>query len=563
MHKGNQKMQRIALGISDFKKLQDVKGYFIDKSFFIKEIIDENFETILLPRPRRFGKTLNLSMLKYFFEKEKQNKSYLFDNLTIAKEPEFKEHFNRYPVIFLSFKDVKETSFEIAFSKIKRLISLEYKRHSYILDFLKDENDKRIFKEITSERADLSLISDALIYLSKWLYESTGEKVVILIDEYDTPIQSAFFRGFYDEMINFFRNFLSAGLKDNSYLFKAVLTGILRVARESIFSGLNNIGTYTILDTEFETSFGFTEDEVFKMLDDYGIGDFKDGVKKWYDGYIFGKNTTIYNPWSILNFVSKKEKVFEPFWVNTSSNDIIRDLVINSSFSTKKEFELLLRDEPLTKQIDSAIVFRDIEKNETSLYSFLLFCGYLKPFEKKIVVGENICKLLIPNFEVKTIFRKAFLNWFNQSFVNEKLKVMLQALLEGDLELFEEILSEFVLETLSYFDTAGKNVEAVYQAFVLGLLVSLPASSYEVNSNKESGYGRYDICLIPKDLSKKAIIMEFKTIRVKENKDTALDSAIKQLIEKKYETEILKRGIKDILRFGVVFDGKRVWIKTV
>ena len=559
-------MQRIALGISDFKSLRDNKAYFVDKSFFIKEVIDENFQTILLPRPRRFGKTLNLSMLKIFFEKEKQNKSYLFDNLTIAKEPEFKDHFNRYPVIFLSFKDVKENNFEVAFDKIKKLIKAEFSKNSYLLknpNFKKE--DKIIFEDILYEKTGMVDYSNALLYLSKWLYEYHNEKVIILIDEYDTPIQSAFFSGFYDEMINFFRNFLSAGLKDNSYLFKAVLTGILRVARESIFSGLNNIGTYTILDTEFETSFGFTEPEVFKMLDDYEIGEFKDGVKKWYDGYIFGSDTTIYNPWSILNFVSKKEKVFEPFWVNTSSNDIIRDLVINSSMSIKKEFEYLLEDIPITKQIDSAIVFRDIEKNETSLYSFLLFCGYLKPFEKKVVVGENICKLLIPNLEVKTIFRKAFLNWFNQSFVNEKLQIMLKSLITGDLKLFERLLSEFVLTTLSYFDTAGKNIEAVYQAFVLGLLVSLPASSYEVNSNKESGFGRYDISIIPKDLSKKAIIMELKTIDdfYEETKEEALDSAVKQLVEKKYETEILKRGIKDILRFGVVFDGKRVWIKTV
>ncbi len=557
-------MQRIALGISDFKDLRDNKAYFIDKSFFIKEIIDENFQTILLPRPRRFGKTLNLSMLKCFFEKEKQDKSYLFNNLSITKEAEFKDHFNRYPVIFLSFKDVKAQSFNKAYEDICFLISEEFRRHKYLLssDFL-DETEKQEFNKILKREAPETLYTNGLRNLSKWLYEYTGEKVVILIDEYDTPIQSAFFSGFYDEMINFFRNFLSAGLKDNSYLFKAVLTGILRVARESIFSGLNNIGTYTILDKRFERSFGFTEDEVFKMLDDYNLSQFKEGVKKWYDGYIFGSDTTIYNPWSILNFVSSPNREFEPFWVNTSSNDIIRDLVINSSMSIKKEFEYLLEDEPVTKQIDSAIVFRDIEKNETSLYSFLLFCGYLKPFEKQVIAGENICKLLIPNCEVKTIFRKAFLIWFNQSFVNDKLKIMLQALLEGDLELFEEILSEFVLETLSYFDTAGKNVEAVYQAFVLGLLVSLPSSSYEVNSNKESGYGRYDISIVPKDLSKKAIIMEFKTIRVKETKDTALDSAIKQLVEKKYETEILKRGIKDILRFGVVFDGKRVWIREV
>ena len=556
-------MQRIALGISDFKDLRDNKAYFVDKSFFIKEVIDENFQTILLPRPRRFGKTLNLSMLKYFFEKEKQNKSYLFDNLTIAKEPEFKEHFNRYPVIFLSFKDVNENNFDDAFYKIKELIIGIFEQHKYLLNSIENPNEKNNFRKILENRADKAVFSNVLFYLSKWLYKYTGEKVVILIDEYDTPIQSAFFRGYYDEMINFFRNFLSAGLKDNTYLFKAVLTGILRVARESIFSGLNNIGTYTILDKKFERSFGFTEDETFKMLEAYDIGEFKEGVKKWYDGYVFGGSTTIYNPWSILNFVYSPNREFEPFWVNTSSNEIIRDLVINSSISIKKEFEYLLEDTPVTKQIDSAIVFRDIEKNEKTLYSFLLFCGYLKAFDCKREERKSFCSLLIPNEEVKTIFEEVIINWFNQSFVNDKLQVMLQALLEGDLELFEEILSEFVLETLSYFDTSGKNVEAVYQAFVLGLLVSLPASSYEVNSNKESGYGRYDISIIPKDLTKKAIIMEFKTIRIKENKDTALDSAIKQLVEKKYETEILKRGIKDILRFGVVFDGKQVWIKTV
>ena len=556
-------MKKIPIGESDFKSLREQDLYFVDKSLFIKEIFDQAGKITLLPRPRRFGKTLNLSMLRYFFEKTNDNKEIkkLFDGLAIFKESEFKTHFGRYPVIFLSFKDIKEKNFDDAFDKIKSLISFEFGRHSYLLEKKNlSEEEEENFKNILGKKANFADYSNALFMLSKWLFEYHKEKVIILIDEYDTPIHTAFYDNYYEDMTRFFRAFFGAALKDNVNVFKGVLTGILRVSKESIFSGLNNLGVYTILDIAYSDCFGFTEDETFKILEDYNLSKHKKEVQRWYDGYVFGE-TIIYNPWSILSFASSKNKnPFEAYWANTASNDIIRDLIKKSPQSVKAEFVSLLKDKPIQKQIETATVFRDFEHNDISLYSFLVFCGYLKAFNFNTIDGENYYNLLIPNTEVKLIFKNVIIKWFNESFENQKLKIMLNALTSGDLELFEEILSDFILETLSYFDTAGKNVEKVYQAFLLGLLVHL-APFYEVNSNKESGYGRYDISIVPKDKNKKAIIMELKSIRKKENKDTALNSAVKQIIEKKYETEILKQGITDIIKFGLVFDGKRVWIK--
>ena len=557
-------MKKLSLGISDFKTLIEENKCFIDKSLFIKEIINDVYQTVLLPRPRRFGKTLNLSMLRYFFEKTDEDKTHLFDGLKIKNEAEFKEHFSKYPVIFLTFKDVKEKNFERAFEKIKSLIVAEFRRHSYLLEanILKKE-EQEYFHNILFQKTKISGYSNSLLNLSKWLCEYHKKKVVILIDEYDSPIHTAYYENYYEDIISFFRGFLSAGLKDNTYLKKGVLTGILRVAKESIFSGLNNLGVYTVLDKNYSNCFGFTEKETFKVLEDYDRKKFKKSVKEWYDGYIFG-DTKVYNPWSILNFTASYNKRFEPFWANTASNDIIQDLIKQSPQSVKKDFVKLLKNEPILKQIDDAIVFKELTSNETNVYSFLTFCGYLKPFDCVQIEDEFFYKLLIPNREVKLIFKNVIMNWFKGNFENEKLKNMLEALTSGDIELFEKYLSEFVLTTLSYFDTAGKNVEAVYQAFVLGLLVHL-SPFYEIDSNKESGYGRYDISIIPKDKTKKAIIMELKTIDdfEEETKETALNSAITQIIEKKYDTEILKRGITDILQFGLVFDGKRVWTKVI
>ena len=555
-------MKRLPIGISDFKKIREENRYFVDKSLFIKEIIEENGEITLLPRPRRFGKTLNLSMLKYFFEKvdDKKESKKLFSNLLIKKEEIFEKHFCQYPVIYLTFKDIKYLTFEESLNSIKRLIADEFRRHAYLLES-KALNDfqKEDFKSIASIAADASLFGVSLHNLSNYLFIHHKKKPLILIDEYDTPIHTAYSHGYYEEVTAFFKSFFGAGLKDNPNIFKGVLTGILRVSRESIFSDMNNLAVYTIARDEYSQYFGFTKDEVLEFLRVYKTENRMKDIKYWYDGYIFG-DTTIYNPWSILNFMSSKDKQCRPYWANTSSNQIIKSLIKTSSRKVKEEMYNLLKNIPVIKRIEENIVFEDLTKKDSVIYSFLLFCGYLKAFDRKHIDRKDYYKLLIPNLEVKQIFEDVILQWIEESYESYKLKTMLDALLAGEVEIFEELLGDFVIETLSYFDVAGKNVEKVYQAFILGLLVNL-SHSYEINSEKESGFGRYDISVVPKDKSKKAVIMELKTIRKNETKEEALKAALSQIEERKYEAAVSQTGVKDICKLGVVFDGKKVWVK--
>jgi len=560
--------QKLPIGISDFQELREKNYYFVDKSLFIKEIIDRESKAVLLPRPRRFGKTLNITMLRWFFEiakdaDAKNKRKELFAGLKIEQESVFSEHFAKYPVVYLTFKDVNSADFKIAYSKIKSLISQEFSRHDYLAksDIL-NESEKKDFRDIIFREADRAVYEDSLRNLTKYLHEYHKKEPIVLIDEYDTPVHSAFQYGYFDDCISFFKGFLGAGLKDNTNIFKSVITGILRIARESIFSELNNLKVYSLLRSEYKETFGFTEKEVRTLLADHGIAEKMEDVKHWYDGYIFG-GTLIYNPWSVINFVSSEDMEFIPYWANTSSNEILRDLIKDSSEVAKEEFSDLLKDLPVTININENIVLRDISNDRITIYSFLLFTGYLKAYDKEVKGRKIYYKLLLPNFEIKEIFEDAILKWINESkFENEKLQIMLRSLVAGDIETFEYILSTFVLETLSYFDTAAGNVEKVYQAFILGMLVNL-SNDYDVTSEKESGFGRYDVAVVPKDKSKLAIIMEFKTINEfkKETKDQALESAMEQLNEKKYETAILKQGIENFKKLAVVFDKKRCWIK--
>ncbi len=401
-----------------------------------------------------------------------------------------------------------------------------------------------------------------MINLSEYLFKYHNQKIVILIDEYDTPIHAAYENGYYDDMTGFFRNFLSSGLKDNKYLFKGVLTGILRVARESIFSSLNNIGVYSSLRAEFSDSFGFLEKEVKKILEDFELTEKFEDIKKWYDGY-YAADKTVYNPWSILSFAASKDKELRPYWVNTGGIGILKELIHKAPQNVKDELYDLLKDIPVTKRVNENIVFDELHKDDSAVFGFLYFSGYLKAFNfHKKEDNKEYCEFSIPNLEVKIIFEDMINLWCFDKFENKKLGMMLKALTDGDGELFETIFGDFAVETLSYFDAAGKDIEKVYQAFLLGLLVNL-SPYYEVNSNKEAGYGRYDISVIPRDISKKAIIMELKSIGRNETKEEALDKAIKQINEKKYEKEALKKGIKDIVRMGVVFENKRIFIKMV
>ena len=560
---GENMMKKLPIGYSDFKTVMTEGFSYVDKSLFIKDVIDDSAQVLLLPRPRRFGKTLNLSMLKYFFEisDERANTLDVFQGLAIGQEDVFQAHCGKYPVIFLTCKDVKERSFEDALQSIKTLIAEEFKRHHDLLfGNCLNEQEKTHYQDVIELRAEAVHYRNALKDLSGYLFRYYQQKTVILIDEYDTPIHAGFLENYYDESVAFFRSFLGGGLKDNIHLFKGVLTGILRVARESIFSGLNNPGVYSLLNHRFSIRFGLTDEEVQTLLADYGLHEDILRVRAWYNGYIFGK-TTMYNPWSILNYIHNHEDAYKPYWANTSSNQMIRELIANAPGSVKTEFQDLLQDIPLKKQLNENIIFPDLTKHEQAVYSFLVFSGYLKAFDMEVIGHKQYHTLLIPNLEVKQIFEDVFMSWITDSYENRKLQMLLHALTDNNIAAFEEILSDFVLTTLSYFDTQRQDVERVYQAFMLGLLINL-SPAYEVHSNKESGFGRYDMSVIPKDTNKRAIIMELKKIGMNETKDTALDNALKQIEEKQYETDIRKRGIKDISKLAVTFDGKRVWVRT-
>ena len=553
-------MKKLPIGKSDFKSIIEEGFYYVDKSAFIKEILDSSAGVILLPRPRRFGKTLNLSMLRYFFDIEEKSKN-LFDTLAISNDERIMRECNKYPIIYITFKDVKEHNIDATLSKIYSLIRSEFGEHEKIIASIIDEvskEDRENYYRVINREASQGLYENAIKLLSKLLTLAYNQKCIILIDEYDTPIQTGFIKGYYEEIVGFFKTFMGTVLKDNDrYLQKAVLTGILKVSKESIFSDLNNIKVYTLLDKEFSDKFGFSSDEVKKMLKDYDLDTTFTEVNQWYNGYNIG-GTTIFNPWSLLNYLDNKR--FDVYWANTSSNDIIRVLVEHSD-SFREDLQYLLKGQSVEKVINPNITFKekDFNFNEEMLYSFLFFSGYLKCQDKVFKEGEYYCNLTIVNIECQYIFKKIISNWISEKFSNPRLRLLLKSLTDGDLELFEEIFSEFVRDTLSFYDTA-KSIESVYHAFFLGLLLNL--NDYEVISNEEAGYGRVDIMLLHKsDKEKRAFVIELKKIRVSETKDTALESAIKQIEDREYISKVEKRGYKNIVSFGVVFDGKRVWVK--
>ncbi len=555
--------KKLPIGISDFKELIEGGYSFVDKTLFISEIVESGAKILLLPRPRRFGKTLNLSMLRYFFERaedeeEAERRRRLFSGLNISRDPAFSEHFGRYPVVFLTFKDVKALNLKSAFFLLKEVISAEFKRHGYLLKKLSGE-DALYFRKIMEMEAEAEEFQVSLKRLSKYLHECWGVPPLILMDEYDTPIHAAWVGGYYDEMIGFMRNLLSGAFKDNPHIYKGIVTGVLRVARESIFSGLNNLAVYTILDEKFSDKFGFTPEEVRGLLGSYGMAERFDEVNDWYNGYRFGE-AVIFNPWSIINFIEKKKA--RPYWANTSSNDLLKELVREGGISLREEMEKLIRGETVESYIDENIVFPELKGSRKYIYSLLFFSGYLKCVEQGLVDDRLRCVLSIPNREVRFIYREIISSWIEDSFDNEKLKVMLKSLVDGNVDLFSRLLNEFVLTTLSYFDAKGRNPEAVYQAFVLGMLLNL-GPDYEISSNRELGYGRYDVLVLPKDTARPAIIMEMKSIAgfYEEEPEKAIQDALRQMEEKGYAKELEARGYYRVLRLAVVSNGKKVWVR--
>ncbi len=554
--------KKLPVGLSDFKRVITDNYYYVDKSLFIQELLDQGAPAMLIPRPRRFGKTLNLSMLRYFFEKTEEDHSALFRSLKIWQAgEEYTRHQGQYPVVYLTLKDVKESTWESALGKIKRLIQEEFSRHREVRNTaLSSTETEKYFDAIVGLAASQDEYEDSLKQLCGYLAQHYGKQVILLIDEYDTPIQAGYVNGYYAEVVGFMRNFLSGGLKDNVHLEKGVLTGIMRVAKESIFSGLNNLGVFTLLRHEFASSFGLTEDEVETALEKFDLVEQHSEVKAWYDGYVFG-DQVIYNPWSIINYLNSADKECRPYWVNTSDNAVIEQLLTRGGVELRADLESLITGEGIEKSIEESMVFSEIEHNEDLLWSFLLFGGYLKYVGKRPHETQWLYRLQIPNAEVRQMYSRLVRRWFETRFENKKVELMLLAFTRGEVKEFERYFRDLVLNIFSYHDF-GNESEKVYQAFTIGLLVWL-GGQYEIKSNRESGYGRYDVMVIPRDLARVGYVIEFKKVDAYENEtpELALQNALLQIEEKKYAAELYGRGLKTVKRLAIVFEGKRVWVK--
>jgi hypothetical protein len=560
------KLKTLPIGQSDYREIITRNQFYVDKTLLLKELLDSGSLVSLIVRPRRFGKTTNLTMIRYFFEKHPnlENCEYLFKGKKIWQEgSEYTEHCGRYPVVYLTLKDIKTPDWKGCEEKLKKLIADEFKRHNYLLsDDLLTTQDRIDFESILKRESSTNVLTDSLKTLTQHLYNHYKQKVIVLIDEYDTPIHEAFDRGYYTHIVDFLRAFLGTGLKDNPCIERSVITGILRISKESIFSDLNNFDVYSTLNEKYSEEFGMTEKEVWDALDYYGLESYKEGVKDWYNGYVFGKTDGMYNPWSILNFLHKSSEGLKPHWVNTSSNLLVKRLLTNSDSVAKKDLERLLTGQAIQKEVMVDTVFADVEKNSETLWSFLLFSGYLKVTKQEFINKKLYCDLMIPNKEVEYLYERFISSWLTENLQSIELNLLLKGLLEGDSKTFGKFLKKFVLNSMSYFDPTGAEPEKVYHAFVLGLLLQL-SDQYRVQSNRESGYGRYDIMLIPKSHAKNGIIIEFKKVEhdEKETLETTVESALHQIEEKQYESELKGLGISTIFKYGIAFDGKDVLVR--
>lgn len=543
-------MKGLSIGIENFKKLIDKNVYYVDKSKLIEDLINE--EVILYTRPRRFGKTLNMSMLYYFFSIKQKENAYLFDNLEISKNIEVMKHQNQYPVIFITLKDMKSKRFndQIAiFSKIVRNLindNLELLNSDYLEEIDKDNLVK--YQKETKNEIDLQ---DALNFISKCLKKHYHQNVIILIDEYDVPLQSAYINGYYDEMVEFLRNIFSTALKTNDSLERGVLTGCLQIAKESIFTGLNNFSVRSILNQYSSDCFGFEQNEIDELLKYYDLYDKKGYIKEWYDGYCF-YDKEIYNPWSTLLYVKEllgdRNIAAIPFWANTSSNDIVYKYIIEGNQKLKDEFDLLINGESIEKIIKPELTYREMD-DINNIYSFLLFTGYLKIIK---YVDINCYRLMIPNKEIKLIYTNVFQEWANKIQENYGQK-LIDALLDKDENKANEILNYILLQSMSYHD--GK--ESFYHGFILGLL-----NNNNLFSNIESGDGRSDIKYLPVNKEKRGFILELKIVKDKDLYDTAVEGC-NQIIEKRYLEGEKIRGYQDVVGYGIAFDKKRCFIKML
>lgn len=552
----------LPIGISDYVRAQS-EYYYVDKTLLIKEFLDKKPLVSLFTRPRRFGKTLNMDMLRVFFESTDTDTSRYFTDKAIWKcGEEYRSHQGKYPVIFLTFKDVKFDTWEETIEKIKALLQEEYGRHQELVNSDKlSEYEKEYFAKILDSTANEVALTSALEKLSKMLNTHYGKAPIIIIDEYDTPIQEGYTKDFYEEIIGFMRNFFSGAFKDNKNLSYGFLTGILRIAQESIFNGLNNLAVNSIMDEEYDNYFGFTGEEVTRMLEYYGVSEKESELRDWYDGYLFGSKE-IYNPWSVINYISKG-CIPQAYWVNTGKNEILEDVLKVATDDITERLYSLLQGERVIARIDQNVVYRSLAEDPANVYSLLLVAGYLKTPKKELQAdGSYLCEISIPNREIAAVYKSEILSHLVQigAITRTTANKIAESLYANDYKKLQKAIAEYMDKSISFYDVGA---EGFYHGLVLGL-IALMDNQYKIKSNRESGGGRYDIGLIPREERYPGIIMELKWKKeLDEDKLAGLaDEALAQIDYMGYDAEMKEDGIKDILKFGIAFSGKKVSVKT-
>ncbi len=580
---GNKRVssKKIAIGVDNFKRLIDDGYMYVDKTLLVKDILDSNSSVVLITRPRRFGKTLNMSMLKYFYEipecrqyeMENEDASYLFNGLKIFDDQEYRKEQGQYPVIFLTLKGAKQIDWEETYENLVKIIANEYKRHQYLLKTnVLDCKEKEMYQRIIELEATNSEYTDVIFNLSNYLEKYFKEKVMVIIDEYDTPIQAGYINGYYKEIIDFMKSMLGKGLKGNNSLKQGVLTGIMKVAKESIFSDFNNPRIYTVLTNDMSDKFGFTEEEVEEIIKNRGLYEQIEEVKAWYNGYRFGLGTTIYNPWSILNYAVQPEMGLRPYWINTSANLVIKEVMQLDKVEGKKVVQDLLERRSVEKEIAENVIYETIKTSPESAWSFLLHAGYLKTTNKRKIEDVDVYSLAIPNTEVSLIYRRMLKDYFEEDFkISDYMRYLKTSLIKEDIEKLEMILQELYLKYISYNDTGVGIIEQesrhenFHHGFILGLMM-FATDRYHVKSNREYGLGRPDIVLVPKDKKDSAYIFEFKWASKKSKKtlDMLTEEADRQIKEGKYVEGIAKtHDIDKINKIPIGFKGKELKIKYI